>query len=91
VLPDVDVSFPLGSTDRELMHLVEDSEARVPWTAEVVVCLCRIMESIETMEDVLEILETTGETVRSETLPPQKTMSVAILSRVRSFKKLTGS
>ena len=63
MLPDVDASFPLGSTDTELMHLVEDSDAGVPWTAEVVVCLCRIMESMETMEDVLEILETTGETV----------------------------
>jgi hypothetical protein len=70
---DVDGSSPLGSTDRELIHLVEDSEAGVPWTAEVVVCLCRIMESIETMEDVLETLETTGETVWSESLPPQET------------------
>jgi hypothetical protein len=71
VLP-VDVSFPLGSTDRELIHLVEDSEAGVPWTVEVVVCLCRIMESIETMEGVLEIHETTGETVWSESSPPKK-------------------
>ena len=60
VLPDVDISFPLGSTDRELIRLVEDSEVGVPWTAEVVVCLCRIMESMETMEDVLEMV---GETV----------------------------
>jgi hypothetical protein len=72
VLPDVDFSFPLGSIDREFIHLVEDSEAGIPWTAEVVVCLCRIMESIETMEDVLEILETTGETGWS--LYPQETM-----------------
>jgi hypothetical protein len=71
---DVDGSSPLSPTDRGLIHLVEDSEARVPWTAEVVVCLCRIMESIETMDDVLEILEITGEMVWSESLPPQETM-----------------
>ena len=66
MLADVDISFPLT-------HLVEDSEAGVPWTAEVVVCLCRIMdsESIETMEDVLEILETADET---GSLYPQETM-----------------
>jgi hypothetical protein len=72
VLPDIDVSFPFDSTDRELIHLVEDSEAGIPWTAELVVCLCRIMESIETMEGVLEIHETTGETVWSESLPPKE-------------------
>jgi len=84
VLPDVDVLFPLGSTDGELIHLVEEPESWVRWTAEVVVCLCRIMESMETMEDVLEILEileATGEVVWSESLTPQdsETMLVAIL------------
>ena len=69
VLPDVDVSFPLGSSDREPIHAVEDSEAGVAWTAEAVVCLCRIMESMETMEDVLEVLETTGEKFKAVAFP----------------------
>lgn len=69
---DVNVSFPLGPTDRELILLAEGSEAGAPWTAGVVIHLCRIMESIETMEDVLEIRETTGE--RAWSLSPQETM-----------------
>jgi hypothetical protein len=67
VLADINVSLPLGSTDRELMHLAEDSGAGAPWT--VVVSLCESMESIETMEDVLEM---SGEMMWS--LPPQETM-----------------
>jgi hypothetical protein len=72
VLADVNVSLPLGSTVRELICLAEDSGAGAPWT--VVVRLCGSMEFIETMEDVLEI---TGEMIRS--FPPQETMWVAIL------------
>ena len=63
----------LANVDVEFIHLAVDSEAGAPWTVGVVVRLCRIMESIETMEDVLEILETTGERVWSESLPPQDT------------------
>jgi hypothetical protein len=66
---DVNVSLPLGSTDREFIHLAEDSEAGVPWT---VVRLCGSMESIETMEDVLEI---TGEMM---SLTPRDCVWVAI-------------
>ena len=66
MLADVGVSFPLGPTDREPMQLPEDSMAGAPWT---VVGLCRTMESIETMDGVLE---TTGKTVLS--LPPQGTV-----------------
>jgi Holliday junction resolvase len=66
VLADVNVSLPLGSTDRELIRLLRD-----PWKAEVVIRLCASgsIESIETMEDVVE---RTGETMLS--LPPQETM-----------------
>jgi hypothetical protein len=71
VLADINVSLPLGSIDRELIRLAEDSGARVPWT--VIVRLCGSMESIETMEDVLEM---SGEMMLS--LPPQETMRLAI-------------
>ena len=67
VLADANVSLPLGSTDRELIRLAEDSAAGAPWT--LVVRLCGSMESIETMEDALEL---TGEMMWS--LPPQETM-----------------
>ena len=76
VLPDV--SSPLGSSGNfGPIHVVEDSVAGVAWTAEAAVCLCRVVESIEAMEDVLEVLETTGETVWP--LPPQETTCVPIL------------
>ena len=71
MLADINVSLPLGSIDRELIRLAEDSGARVPWT--VIVRLCGSMESIETMEDVLEM---SGEMMLS--LPPQETMRLAI-------------
>jgi hypothetical protein len=67
VLADINVSLPLGSTGKELIRLAKDSGAGAPWTA--VVRLCGSMESIETMEDVLE---TSGEVMWS--LPPQETM-----------------
>jgi hypothetical protein len=79
-LADVNVSLPLGSTDRELIRLAKDSEAGTPWKAEVVVRLC--MESIETMEDALE---TTGETMLS--LLPQETMWLAIRRRERDSER----
>ena len=60
VLADINVSLPLGSTDRELIRLAEDPEAGAPWTA--VVCLCGSMESIEIMEDE-GVLEMSGEMV----------------------------
>ena len=68
MLVDVNVSLPLGSTDRELIRLLQVSDL---WKAEVVIRLCASgsMESIETMEDVLQ---RTGETMLS--LPPQETM-----------------
>ena len=76
VLPDV--SLPLGSSDNfEPIHVVEDSEAGVAWAAKAVVCLCRVMESIAAMEEVLEVLETTSETVWP--LPSQETTCVPIL------------
>jgi hypothetical protein len=69
VLAEINVSLPLGSTDRELMRLAEDSGAEAPST--VVVRLCGSMELIETMEDVLEM---SGEMMWS--LPPQESMRV---------------
>jgi len=65
VLTNVDVSLPLDSADKEPISLAEDPGA-ARWTAEVVVRLCRSMESIETIDDALE---RTGEMMWS--LPPQ--------------------
>lgn len=71
LLADFNVSLPLGSTDGELIRLTRDSRMGAPWTA--VVRLCGSMESIETMEDVLEL---TGEIMSS--LPPKESTWVAI-------------
>jgi len=71
VLPDVNVSLPFGSTDRELMRLAKDSGAGpvASWRVEDVSRSCERKESRESMEGVLE---GTGEMTCS--LSPQKTV-----------------
>ena len=81
MLADADVSFPLGSTNGELIQIIEDSEAGTPCATEVVVCSCRITESIVAMGGVLEMFEATanGKTVWLKLLLPQETMRVVML------------
>jgi hypothetical protein len=71
VLANVDVSLPLGSANRELMRLVEDSLAGpvASWTVEDVSGPCKRTESTETMEGVLE-----GAGEMTCSLSPQETM-----------------
>jgi hypothetical protein len=65
---DVDASL-LGSTDRKLIRLANDSAPGARWKAEVVVRSCGSMGSIKTIESALE---RTGEKMLS--LPLQETM-----------------
>lgn len=44
---DVNVSFLLGPTDRELTLVAKGPKAGAPWRAGVVARLCRIMEMME--------------------------------------------
>jgi hypothetical protein len=80
VLADVDFSLPLGSANRELMRLAEDSLAGpvVSWTVEDVSRPCERTESIETMEGVLE-----GAGEMTCSLPPQETTVDCVRNSIR--------
>jgi hypothetical protein len=78
VLADVDVPFPLGSANRELICLADSGAGPLvaSWTIEDASSSCERIES-ESTETSEGVLEGTGEMTCS--LPPQETLWVDIL------------